>query len=73
MTVTNPYSPQPIRLRSLRIGQWVQRNDAPLDLLQIRNLYRKDKRVQLVRDIGDQPPFSVTFAELARDFRSVAE
>lgn len=71
METTNPYTPQPIRVRQLRIGQWLQRKDAPMDLLQITQVWRRDKRVQLVRDIGDQPPFSVPFHELTRDFRAV--
>jgi hypothetical protein len=58
MTTANPYSPKPIRLQSLRIGQWVQRKGEPLDLLQIRQVWRHDKRVQLIRDIGDQSPRS---------------
>lgn len=73
MATKNPYTPQPIRVRSLRIGQWVQSRTDPLDLLQIRNVYRHEKRAQLIRDSNDQPPFTVTFAELQRGYRSVAE
>jgi hypothetical protein len=67
----SPYKPRPIKTRELQIGQWVTRKADPLDVLQIRNVYRHDKRAQLVRAIEDQPPFTVTFAELTRDYRSV--
>jgi hypothetical protein len=73
MATTNPHRPTPIRLRSLQVGQWVQRKNSPLDVLQIRQVWRHDKRVQLVRDMGDQPPFSVPYHELARDYRSIGQ
>lgn len=71
MATTDAYRPRPIRVRSLCIGQWVQSKTDPLDMAQIKNVYRHEKRVQLIRDTSSRP-FSVTFADLTRDYRSIA-